>query len=102
MTPTTLFLSVMALLGAVSVASSRPASIQSQPQVKLQENIYHGNEYEYEIQAHSADDCGEAFNWCLNSGHYSTRFCLQGLEECIPALAQLQQQEKIQNEHKSF
>lgn len=100
MTPTTLFLLVVPLLGVVSIASSRsivPVRGQSQPQVKIQEKLYN----EHEIQAHSAN-CGEAFVWCLNSGQYSPRFCVQGLEECIPVLAQLQAQVKIQNEHNGF
>ena len=86
MTPTTLFLLVVALLGVVSEASSRSifpalAWTQSQPQVKVQK-LYN----EHQIQA---DDCGEAFVWCVNSGRYSHRLCLRGLEKCIPVLAQL-------------
>ena len=93
MISTTLFLLVIPLLGAVSVVSSRsivPAYTQLQPQVQMQKNGV------YKTQAHSADDCRGAFTWCIESGHYSHRFCLQGLQECIPVSAQLQPQVQIQ------
>lgn len=96
MTPTTLFLLVIPLLGTISVACSRSitlTSAQLQPQVKMQKLRDEGK---MQIYAHAADDCGEAYRWCIESGHYSRRLCVRGLEECVPVSAQLQRQVKLQ------
>jgi hypothetical protein len=70
-----------------------PVSAQLQPQVKMQKVRDEGK---MQIHAHAANDCGEAYRWCIESGYYSQHFCVRGLEECVPVSAQLQPQVKMQ------